>query len=240
MTMPKTLWLDDYERSARLAPGLIALLPLPILVTAFGLKHNPVTAILVSVAIAVGGPLVLAKYIRSRGRTLEKQLFEEWSGPPTTLLLTPASSGTIDAVQAQRRANVERVSRQTLPSTPLPNDSAAQQVYSAAVSTLRQKTYSHTAFPLIFAENKSYGFERNTLAIRTEGLALSIIGLVVAGAGCGLAATGHLNANFSALLVAAIVIILLVIFWVLWPTKRRVRDAGDLYAQQLLDAASNL
>jgi hypothetical protein len=234
------LWLDDYERSARLAPGLIALLPLPILVTALGLKHNPVIAILVSLVIAVGGPLILAKYIRSRGRTLEKRLYEEWGGPPTSLLLTPASLGAVDALQAQRRANVQRVSQQVLPSTPPPNDSTAQQIYKAAVSTLRQKTYDHAAFPLIFAENKSYGFERNTLAIRIEGLAISSVGFVIAATGWGLAATGDFNANSSALLAAALVILLLTIFWIIWPTKKRVRKAGNLYAEQLLDAAANL
>lgn len=234
------LWLDDYERSARLAPGLIALLPLPILVTAFGLKHNSVIAILVSLLITVGGPLLLAKYVRSRGRTLEKGLFEEWGGPPTSLLLTPSNSGTLDAVQAQRRANVERVSQVILPSTPLPNDDAAQQTYAAAVSTLRQKTYDHALFPLVFAENRSYGFERNVLAIRTEGLAVSSIGFVVAAVYWGLAAFSSLNANEVALLVAALVSLLLIIFWIAWPTKKRVREAGNLYAEQVLDAAANL
>jgi hypothetical protein len=238
--MTKLLWLDEYERVARLAPGLIALLPFPVLVIAFGLRDNPVVAALLSLVVAVGGPMLIAKYVRSRGRSLEGRLYREWGAPPTTLLLTPTSAGFVDAVQAQRRASVERVSQQNLPLTPLPNDSSAQQIYKAAIATIRQKTYSHDAFPLVFAENKSYGFERNTLAIRAEGLAISVVGLVVAIFGWRRAASGHLSANPSALLGAAIIILLLVAFWIIWPTKRRVRSAANLYAEQLLDAAAGL
>ena len=236
----KVLWLDEYERAARLAPGLIALLPLPILVTAFGLKRNPVLAVLVSLVVAVGGPLVLAKYVRARGRSLERKLYQEWGGPPTTLLLSPTGTSAADAVRTQRRANVERVSQQVLPTSPLPNDMAAQQVYKAAVSTLRQKTYDHAAFPLVFEENKSYGFERNALAVRAEGLVMAILGFLVALAGSVLAALGHLDANQPALIVAGLVLLCLVGFWIAWPTKKRVRQAGDVYAEQLLDAAATL
>ena len=234
------LWLDEYERSARLAPGLIALLPIPILVVAFGLKHNPVIAILASLLITIGGPIILAKYVRSRGRAVERRLYAEWGGPPTTLMLSPPNSGAADAVQAQRRANVQRVSQQILPLTPLPNDNAAQQIYAAATSTLRQKTYDHSIFPLVFSENKSYGFERNTRGVRVEGLVLSGTGFAIAGAGCGLAVVKLFHANQSALLAAAIINLLLIIFWIIWPSKQRVRDAGDRYAEQLLDAASSL
>jgi hypothetical protein len=38
---------------------------------------------------------------------------------------------------------------------------------------LRSKSTDHTAFPLAFAENKNYGFERNLLGIRLEGLVAS-------------------------------------------------------------------
>jgi len=238
--MTDVMWLDEYERAARLAPGLIALLPIPVLVTAFGLKRDPVVAILLSLLIAVGGPLVLAKYVRSRGRALEQQLYEKWGGPPTTLLLTPASDGTTDPVRAQRRANVERVTQQSLPSNPLPNDDSAQGIYKAATPTVRQKTYDHSDFPLVFAENKSYGFERNLLAIRIEGVAIASAGLVASSLGLGLTGLRPSNSTSLALVTAAAIMIIAIIFWIAWPTEQRARKAADLYAEQLLDAAAKL
>jgi hypothetical protein len=110
----------------------------------------------------------------------------------------------------------------------------------ATVATLRQKTYDHAAFPLIFAENKSYGFERNLLGVRPEGIAIASIGFLGAATGWGLRAFDGFNANAPALLGGALVCLLLLIFWFVWPTKQRVRNAGDLYAEQLLDAAANL
>lgn len=234
------LWLDEYERSARLAPGLIALLPLPILVTAFGLRQNPIIAILVSLLVAVGGPLVLAKFVRSRGRALEKNLYQEWGGPPTTLLLTPRNPNDFSAILAQRRSNVEKVTGQTLPTSPSPNDEDAQAIYGAAVAVLRQKTYDHKAYPLIFAENKSYGFERNVLGVRMQGICLACAGFIASAIGGGLAASHEFNASSTALISAAIILIPLNIFWIFWPTKTRVYDAANLYAQQLLDAAVTL
>ena len=238
--MAQVLWLDDYERAARLSRGLIALLPIPILVTAFGLNHNPVAAIVVSLVTAVGGPLVLAKYVRSRGRLLEGKLYTKWGGAPTTLLLTQDSSRTAGALQLQRRANVERVSQQILPATALPHGDREQSFFQAAVSTLRQKTYDQEVFPMVHAENKSYGIERNSLAIRTEGRVISGVGLLVAAGGWGLAASGHSNVNTSALAVATAVIFVVLVFWIFWPTATRVRRAGDVYAEQLLDASGNL
>jgi hypothetical protein len=40
--------------------------------------------------------------------------------------------------------------------------------------------------------------------------------------------------------VAGLVLLCLVGFWIAWPTKKRVRQAGDVYAEQLLDAAATL
>lgn len=229
------LWLDEYERAARLAPGLLALLPIPILIAAFGVKHNPTVAAAVSLIVAAGGPLLVAKYVRARGKALETRLFTEWGGAPTTLLLLPSDAG--DPVRTRRRANLEAVSGMALP-TSWTEETA--QICGDAVTVLRQRTYDHGTFPLVFAENKNYGFERNALAVRPEALGLSVAGLLIAGAGWAASASHHIHANVSAVAVGSIVILALLVFWLTWPTTKRVRAASDLYAAQLLDAAATL
>lgn len=229
------LWLDEYERAARLAPGLLASLPLPILLATFGVKRNPTVAAVLSLVVAAGGPLVLAKYVRARGRALETRLHQEWGGAPTTLLLLPAD--TADPLRMKRRTSVEAVSRLALPTE---HDDEAAQICQTAVATIRQRTYDHGAFPLIFAENKSYGFERNALAVRPEALVLSGIGVVVTAMGWAAAASHHLHVSVSAVAVGCILNLALLVVWVVWPSKVRVRTAGDLYAAQLLDAAAGL
>lgn len=229
------LWLDEYERAARLAPGLLALLPVPILLAGFGIKHNAVVASVISVIVAAGAPLIVAKYVRDRGRSLQLALYAEWGGAPTTLLLVPQDPD--DSVQAIRRAKLESVAGVVLPAT---HDPASAQLCEAAVSTLRQRTNDHSAFPLVFAENKNYGFERNLLAVRSEALGFSVAGLAVSAAGWAAAGSHHLYANVTAVAVGAIANLALMIFWLTWPTKARVRAAGDLYAAQLLDASSAL
>lgn len=229
------LWLDEYERAARLAPGMLASLPLPILIAVFGVKHNPVVAAGISLVVAAGGPLVLAKYVRARGRALEARLKEEWGGPPTTLLLLPAKDN--DLVRRQRRASLEAVSGVALPNE---HTIEAGQICEAAVTTLRQRTYDRGTYPLVFAENKSYGFERNTLAVRREALGFCAAGLIIAATGLTAAASHHLHVSTTAVGIGCVANLALLAFWIVWPTSERVRDAGDLYAAQLLDAAGTL
>lgn len=78
------LWLDDYERRARLAPGLLAVLPIALVILALGLRRLPIVSALLSLVTAVGGPVVLASLVRHRGLRLQAELFRKWGGAPTT------------------------------------------------------------------------------------------------------------------------------------------------------------
>lgn len=52
------LWLDAYERRARLAPGLLALLPVSVAVTVLGLREAPVVTSIIALFAAAGGPVL--------------------------------------------------------------------------------------------------------------------------------------------------------------------------------------
>lgn len=228
-------WLDDYDRSARLLPGLLAVAPL--LVTALGLSV-PLAVLPAGIGgalVALLAPIVVANYVRARGRALEQRLYDSWGGPPTTHLLAPAGGG--GAVLAQRRANVERVTGVTLPADATGRN---QEVYDTATLALRSKTGDRERFRLVYAENKGYGFERNLLGIRREGLLTSVTSVST----LALAAMVELvwgtvlrpNPLFLALTAAC----LLTVFWSTWPSPGRVRSAGDRYAERLIDAAGEL
>jgi hypothetical protein len=61
---PKVLWLDKYERYARVAPGLFALLPVVITVIALGYRQVPVVSGVASMLSLAGGPVLLADTVR--------------------------------------------------------------------------------------------------------------------------------------------------------------------------------
>lgn len=231
-------WLDSYERTARLTPGLLLLVPIAIVFVGFGFPLTPWSATLAGLVLAVAGPVVLAKHVGNRGRSLEDTLYQSWGGPPTTLLLRPPAHGELGPILAQRRSNVERASKVTLPDGSGPDHGADAEVYKAAVLTIRSKTTDHARFPLVFAENKSYGFERNLLGVKTEGLVASGVCVLGPAGALILAILGPAPLDPTSLGLAFAANTVILVFWTIWPTSKRVEDAGTRYAERLLDAAS--
>lgn len=228
-------WLDDYERAARLLPGLLAVAPVAVAIAAIGLPVAPWTAGIGSL-VALVAPAVLTKYVRNRGAALEDRLFDSWGAPPTTRLLQPSSGGW-DAIRDARRANVEAATGLRLPRSDHPRD---RQSYHAAVLALRAKTEDSTRFRRLHAENKNYGFERNLLGIRTEGLALSAVGLLGVFAAGIAAVLWNTPWETVTLSVGFMLDALMLAFWVWWPTEHRVLLAAERYAARLVDAAAEL
>lgn len=237
--VPGVLWLDSYERAARFTPGVLLVTPIAIALLGFGFVVTPRSATLAGAALAIVGPALLSKHVGNRGRSIEQALHQAWGGPPTTLLLRPPKHG-LTTTLAQRRFNVERVTQVPLPDGSGTDHEADAESYRAAVLTLRSKTTDHAAFPLVFAENKSYGFERNLLGVRSEGLWVS--GVCTLGVGGTLITTlaGNARLDVTTLALALAAEIISVTFWSTWPTSDRVKDAGTRYAERLLDAASTL
>lgn len=56
---------------------------------------------------------------------------------------------------------------------------AADHSYAAAVAVLREATRDTNRYPLVFAENVSYGFRRNCWAIRPFGIVTSSLAIGV-------------------------------------------------------------
>lgn len=233
------MWLDDYDRTARLVPGLLVVLPAVLVPIGLGVRENPLAATLVALAVTFGIPLLLAKHVRRRGRKVETRLSKEWGGLPTTLLLLPEADGSLGALRQQRRNNLERISGLQLP---LKRDLLSSDVESleAAMRTLRARTADREAFAQVYAENKSYGFERNVKGLRAEGLVVSAISVIVLATLAVLSWTEYLELDPWPLTVSACPALLMHIFWLVWPTSDRVWDAGEIYAERVLDAAERL
>jgi hypothetical protein len=155
------------------------------------------------------------------------------------LLLIPEAPNA-GPVQDQRRANVERVAGLPLPGPEDSRTEAGAEKYKAAVLVLRAKTSDHAKFPLVFAENKNYGFERNVLGIRGIGIALAVMSLLVLLVGVLVAARWDVQLSLRSLSVAALFCLFFLWFWISWPTPARVKEAGMRYAQRLFDAAVGL
>src|SRR5207302_5823609 len=112
---------------------------------------------------------------RARGRLLEKRLYSEWGGIPTTAWLRHRDDNLDSITKARYHRFLEsRIDGLKIPSAESEtNDpAAADKAYASAVKWLLEYTRNAKSFPLVFNENVYYGFRRNTLAAKPVALYL--------------------------------------------------------------------
>ncbi|CAL9623806.1 hypothetical protein [Streptomyces sp. enrichment culture] len=234
------LWLDDYERRARLAPGLLALLPVSLALAVLGLSKAPVVVSVLTALSLAGGPIVLVELVRQQGRKAQESLWASWGGSPTVQKLRLRQEGQNSLQRETWRKAVASVTGIELSSarSERANPGKADEAIEVAIGQIRSLTRDEAKFPLVRAENRSYGFHRNLYGIRWTGRSAAL--LVVLGVLAymlWLANVGHQPAltlaNSLALLAT---VVCLAIWWVL-PSPVRMKNAAERYAYELLQAA---
>jgi hypothetical protein len=235
-------WLDEYERSARLAPGLIALLPAVIVVFSLGLRSDPAIAAALGVLGTIGMPLLLTSVVRQRGLDAQASLWRDWGGSPTVQSLRHESTVATATQRAHWRRAIERCTGVRMPTEAEEHDdrSGTDDTYALATSQLIEQTRDREAFPLVAAEGKSYGFARNLYGMRTPAIAVSLIALAVLAGSIVLERSGDLDVRPVDLYVGAVVDVVLLLVWIVIVTGERVRIAGFRYADRLLASADRV
>jgi hypothetical protein len=120
----------------------------------------------------------------------------------------------------------------------LADPDAADELYESCTHFLRERTRDKGTFPLVFAENVSYGFRRNLLGLRPVGITTSLVGLVIGAFASG--ATGYRTPYFVVAPLSAVVSGGLLLFWIARVNSGWVKQAADAYADRLLGACDTL
>lgn len=243
---------DPYERPARLYPALLALLPLLALVMLlYGPKATALTGA-VTVAVSCGGLFLTTNLCRELGKRLEENLYREWGGKPTTLLLRHRDN-SIEGV-TKRRYHAFLASKINVPfpdqDQEATNPAAADEVYQSGVRWLLNHTRpeGNKKFDLIFNENVAYGFRRNALGVKPLGLAVSVGSLlwvlVIEGV---FFSPAHRFIDTAAFLrmpetatASLIVSGVMIVAWLFFFTKSSAHTAAFTYAETVLRACDAL
>ncbi|MFE9308143.1 hypothetical protein ACFYM5_10630 [Streptomyces sp. NPDC006706] len=237
------LWLDEYERRARLVPGLLAIFPLAILLSVLSLRQLPTVSYAMGAVALIGTPVVVADIVRQRGRKAEKALWDNWGGPPTTMWLRLREPSENEVRRDLWRKAVAEVSGVELLSlrAERANPSRADQAITTAVDQLRDRTRDMERFKLLFNENRNYGFTRNLYGVRWIGRCISLGGVLVVGAYTAWSSLVRHQDGFTAEnLFGVAACSAFFIYWCVWPSAGRVREAANKYAHQLLQSAVTL
>lgn len=230
---------DEYDRKARLTPGLLLILPIAFDVIAFGLKHYPAVAIASALLGGAGATYLLAILIRQLGKKAETRLWEEWGGPPTTLLLRMRSATSNPILRdTWRRAVETRTGLTLLPeSAEAADPETADATIEAAVRQLLVYR-DNPAYPLVKAELIQYGFERNYYAARWYGRSVALLGVgsLIFGLIDHSLGIGAEKVSDGGLIAALAINALLLAMWLITPSASRTKSAATRYANQLLQA----
>lgn len=230
--------IDSYSVRARLAPAILAALPVGVSIVCLGLAKSSLVAFLSAGVVTLVGAMVAMQITRDLGKKVEARLFEGGKSLPTTIMLRHSDSTLDPLTKAKVHQALVRGSGHPLPSA---NDevadlAAADSVYTAAVNWLREHYRKPDTAPVAFEENVSYGFRRNLRGLRWIGLLLSLA--LLAGSTWKLRAALLANAELpSEWLLGGLLSLLLIAFWLMVVRDTWVEEGGRRYARALLLAA---
>ncbi|WP_425218966.1 hypothetical protein [Ralstonia solanacearum] len=228
---------DSYDRKARLAPALLAVVPL-LAAALFSFDNAALVGRLASLLVAVGVLWLLVDMSRGLGRAKQQQLFAKWGGMPSIQLLRHADRTIAPLTKARYHVFLGTKAKVQLP-TPeeeAADPQSADAVYDSALQWLLQNTRDKKRFALLAAENATYGFRRN-------GYGMRWIGLVI----CVLASLWVIRKAFLVPSVSLLSLVLeptaaaqlslcmaLSVVWLFYFGERMVRDAAFTYAHELI------
>lgn len=231
---------DQYATRARLLPALLVALPVAAVVALlFPNLYATYGTVFGSLGIVAVGLFVLAHVIRANGRALEGRLFQKWGGVPSTAWLRHRDP----RLDPNTKARYHKFLAAHVPELRIPSAAeeaadyrAADHAYASAVKWLLEYTRDAKLYELVFEENVSYGFRRNTLAAKPLALVTIFILAIVAAWVTYSRFDGHVE-HFSPEIIAAwLVIAGDLSLWIRLVTEAWVKDASDGYSRALLAA----
>ena len=173
------------------------------------------------------------------GKCLEKKLWRQWGGAPTTRFLRHSNH----EFNTRTRERIHDKLRSLGLIVPSKEDEgkdvqAADIYYESCTQELIRKTRNHARFPLVFKKLTEYGFRRNLLGLKPLGLSIVAVSFLLCVASVGIKWSN--NGDLAASIGATLLVAGLFFTWLMWVNEKAVRLTADRYARFLLEAALEL
>lgn len=228
---------DEYSLKARVRPAFYCLLPLVVTVYLVAPTFYSTATALFSIAVACGFVTMLANFTRYRGRKTEKRLFDAWGGKPTTILLRHTDNSLDPHTKARYHSHISQNASGWTPPTiqdELNDPAQADKVYDSAIKWLLEQTRDKKKYRLLFDENITYGYRRNTLGIKWLGITLAVLSIAIISSTLEYnTSPAYINQHIAELGIGAFCVLVL-FTWLFVVNEQWVRDAADGYAMRLL------
>lgn len=228
---------DTYSFRARVLPVYVTLAPIVLLLAAVvpeGLKL-PIGG----AAALVFAPIsfLLSQVGADFGKRLEKGLWTNWGGPPTTRFLRHGNSEFNEVTRDRIHAKLCQLGLH-IPTheEQMQDPCSADTYYESCTEELIRRTRDVGRFPLVFKGLTEYGFRRNLLGLKVFGVSLTVVGLA-GSAWATYTAWTATNELPAVALVAGLITSGLFLAWLTWVTERTVKLSASRYARFILEAA---
>jgi hypothetical protein len=240
---------DRYDRSARLYPALLVIVPATVLVVSLAGPSQPFLTAVLSVLGFCGASFALSRAGRNAGLRLEDDRFKKWGGPPTTQLLRHRDERIDSYTKARFHSVLGKGIKQSLPTkeSETLNPEEADQMYRAATTWLKERTRDTKKYDLVFKENIAYGFHRNALGLRPIGLTVAVACVVFIFLKCKVIAFTppyFSIASLEGMDLPSVVTILIsfgmILLWVFAFNESALMRTSFAYAIRLLHACDHL
>lgn len=227
---------DTYSFRARVIPVYLTLVPAILLVATLvpeGLKL-PLGGAAAVVFVPIS--FLLSQIGADFGKRLEKRLWRDWGGPPTTRFLRHGNHEFNEVTRGRIHNKLRTLGLQVPnPEEQEQDERAADKHYESCTEELIRRTRDQEKFPLVFKGLVEYGFRRNLLGLKTFGVILAFASL--AGAAWSTYSSWSPDNPPAVAIVAGLITAGLLLVWIAWVTERTVKLAANRYARFILEAA---
>jgi hypothetical protein len=226
--------IDKYVLFARVAPVAVVAFTLFLATSAWiPFSEWPIKLLGGSAFLAIGA-FVLAQLTRDAGQAIQGPLWKSWGGPPTVRMLRhsdttiPPGSKTLIHRHLVELGVVDHMPTEEEERR---NPKDADAIYLTCSDWLRRKALelkSKSPLDVVHSENIFYGFRRNSLGIKSYGLAFW-------GAALAVTAVAFLFGRRPYIELCGVVLV--GTYLVFGVTEAAMKRAADDYSKRLLDAA---
>lgn len=230
---------DQYSLSARIMPVYLTIAPLAIVIIAV-LPEN------LNLSIGGGASLILVPlaFLASQigadyGKQLEKNLWKNWDGPPTTRFLRHSNHEYNQIARERVHAKLRAIGL-NIPTEQeeQQNREKADELFESCTLELIRRTRDYKRFPLVFKGLTEYGFRRNMLGLKPIGLPLASTALIICG--WNIYRIWDTSKVTALAIIVALLATTLLFTWVFWVNAKTVKMAAERYARFLLEAALDM
>lgn len=173
---------DIYSLKARVYPIIILFIPIIVIGFIYSLHFENIIHFASSAGVAGGLMYLLSQLGRDQGKIKEKELWESWGAPPSTLVLR-LSDSTIDKHTKDRYHKTLQalcpINEPLIEDRNADSKGANDETYRAWTKFLISKTRDTKEYNLLFKENTSYGFRRNLWALKPFAISLLVVLIIL-------------------------------------------------------------